>query len=257
MPRNPPSSESLSPAPLSRQRGGGERHRGGAWKVAYADFVTALMALFIVLWMMNSGAKVKQSVSGYFKDPKGYSRKVGAGAGSSGEGLLVDQKTARGVQEQIQSVLRKMPEFQRLRSNILFSVTGEGLRIDLLENEQGMFFVTGNPTPTAAGERLLEVLADELGRMPNLLVIEGHTDARPFRNSTPTSRYSNWELSADRANAARRILHTFGVRPEQVVETRGFAAQHLLDPKDPGSPRNRRVSVVVRFQNGEGTLVKE
>ncbi|MBZ5575392.1 MAG: OmpA family protein [Acidobacteriia bacterium] len=250
--RKLPSPEPPVPAAPPTRRGGPEKHRGGAWKVAYADFVTALMALFIVLWMMNSGAKVKQSVSGYFKDPKGYTRKLGAGAGSSGEGLPVDRKNVRGIQDQIETVLRKMPEFQRLRNNILFTVTGEGLRIDLLENEQGMFFVTGNPTPTPSGEHLLEVLAEELGKMPNMLVIEGHTDARPFRNSTPSSRYSNWELSADRANAARRILHTYGVRPEQVVETRGFAAQHLLDPKVPDNPRNRRVSVVVRFQNGEG-----
>ena len=246
---NQPSPEVELPAALPARRSTPEVHRGGAWKVAYADFVTALMALFIVLWMMNSGAKVKQSVQGYFHDPKGYTRRLGAGAGSSGEGLPVDKKNVRGVQEQIESALRKMPEFRSIRNNILFSVTGEGLRIDLLENEQGMFFVTGNQTPTSSGERLLEVLGDELGKMPNQLVIEGHTDARAFRNSTLTSRYTNWELSADRANAARRILHTSGVHPEQVVETRGFAAQHLLDPKDPNNPRNRRVSVVVKFPN--------
>jgi chemotaxis protein MotB len=199
--------------------------------------------------MMNSGSKVKQSVQGYFHDPKGYTRRLGTGAAGSGEGLRVDRQSVHGVQQQIEAVLRKMPEFRTLRNNILFSVTGEGLRIDLLENEQGLFFGTGNPTPTESGERLLQVLADELGKMPNQLVVEGHTDSRPFRNSTSSSRYSNWELSADRANAARRLLHSYGVRPEQVVETRGFADQRLLDPKDPGNPRNRRVSVVVRFPN--------
>ncbi len=251
---NPPPVEEEPPPPIRRRRGAEERHRGGAWKVAYADFVTALMALFIVLWMMNSGSKVKQSVQGYFRDPKGYTRKLGAGAGGSGEGLPVDRRNVRGVQEQIETVLRKMPEFRSVRNNILFSVTGEGLRIDLLENEQGLFFVTGNPTPTNAGEHLLEVLAQELGKMPNQLVIEGHTDARPFRNSTLASRYTNWELAADRANAARRILHTSGVRPEQVVETRGFAAQRLLDPNDPNDPRNRRVSVVVKFPRAGADL---
>ena len=88
-------------------------------------------------------------------------------------------------------------------------------------------------------------------QMPNSLVIEGHTDARPFRNATAASRYSNWELAADRANAARRLLHGDGVRPEQVVEMRGFADQHLLNPADPNDPRNRRISVVVKFQSGE------
>lgn len=243
--RVPPEAQP-APAPGAR-RASPEAHRGGAWKVAYADFVTALMALFIVLWMMNSGTKVKQSVQGYFRDPKGYARQLGAGAGNSGEGLPVHSKNVREVQEQIETALRKMPEFRSIRNNVLFSVTGEGLRIDLLENEQGMFFITGNPTPTPAGEHLLEVLAGELDKMPNQLVIEGHTDARPFRNSTLASRYTNWELASDRANAARRILHTSGVRPEQVVETRGFAAQRLLDPSDPNNPRNRRISVVVKF----------
>ncbi len=88
--------------------------------------------------------------------------------------------------------------------------------------------------------------------MPNQLVIEGHTDARPFRNATASSRYTNWELSADRANAARRILDTSGLHASQVVETRGFAAQHLLDSTDPNNPRNRRVSVVVKFPNSGG-----
>jgi chemotaxis protein MotB len=248
---NAPSPEPLDPAPLPARRGAPERHHGGAWKVAYADFVTALMALFIVLWMMNSGAKVKQSVSGYFRDPHAYMRRLGSGPAGSGEGLPVDRHNVRGIQNQIQAALRKMPEFHSIQNNVLFGVTGEGLRIDLVENEQGMFFVTGNQTPTRPGEHLLEVLAEELSKMPNELVIEGHTDARPFRNSTLTSRYTNWELAADRANTARRILHTFGVRPEQVVETRGFAAQHLLDPKDPNNPRNRRVSVVVKFASAE------
>jgi len=235
------------PIIVIKKKGGHAGHHGGAWKVAYADFVTALMALFIVLWMMNSGSKVKQSVQGYFRDPKGYTRRLGTGAAGSGEGLRVDRRNIHNIQDQIEAALRKMPEFRSIHNNILFSVTGEGLRIDLLENEQGLFFVTGNAAPTASGEHLLQVLAGELGRMPNSLVVEGHTDARPFRNSTPTSHYSNWELAADRANAARRLLNVYGVHPEQVVETRGFAAQRLLYPKEPDNPRNRRVSVVVRF----------
>lgn len=243
---NLPSPEALPPPQAPVRRGSPETHRGGAWKVAYADFVTALMALFIVLWMMNSSRRVKQSVSGYFHDPKGYARMIEKG-GSGPGGKEAPQVQAKSIQTQIEDALRKMPEFQKIRNNVLLSMTPEGLRIDLLENEQGMFFVTGNPTPTPSGEHLLEVLAQELGKMPNPLVIEGHTDSLAFRNTTPSSRYSNWELSADRANTARRILQTFGVRGEQVVETRGFAAQRLLDPRDPNNPRNRRVSVVVKF----------
>lgn len=144
-----------------------------------------------------------------------------------------------------------MPEFRKIRGNIAFSVSGEGLRIDLLETEQGMFFETGSPNPTGAGERLLAVLAGEIGKMPNGVVVEGHTDSLPFRGASPTVGYSNWELAVDRANAARRLLHAYGVRPEQAAEVRGFADRKLLYPGDPHDPRNRRVSLVVIF-GGDG-----
>jgi chemotaxis protein MotB len=224
-----------------------KRHAGGAWKVAYADFVTALLALFIVLWLMNSTRPVKQAVSGYFKDPRGYTRKLGAGPGSAGEGLLIHQRNVAQVQAQIEQALRRVPEFQKMRSNIQFSVTGEGLRIDLLENELGLFFVTGKAEPTMEGTHLLAALAQEMAKLPNRLVLEGHTDARPFRNASPLRGYGNWELSADRANVARRLLHQYGVRAEQVAEVRGFADQRLLIAKEPQDPRNRRISVVVIF----------
>jgi chemotaxis protein MotB len=229
------------------------KHRGGAWKVAYADFVTAMMALFIVLWMMNASHQVKQSVSGYFKDPRGYTRKLGAGPAGGGEGLLVHHRNVTDIQQQIEQALRQVPEFQKMQRNIQFSVTGEGLRIDLLENEQGMFFVTGGAEPTVAGAHLLASLAAEVGRMPNSLVIEGHTDARPFRNAGPASGYSNWELSVDRANAARRLLHQYGMRPQQVVEVRGFADERLMIPGQPEDPRNRRISLVVQFTPAEAS----
>ena len=143
--------------------------------------------------------------------------------------------------------MEAMPEFYDLREHVKFSVTGEGLRIDLLETEQGMFFVTGNASPTPQGQNLLRVLAREMAALPNRLAIEGHTDARPFRNASPAEGYSNWELASDRANAARRLLHMFGVRPEQVVEVRGFADQRPFVPEDRMDTRNRRVSIVVKF----------
>jgi len=221
-----------------------EARRSGAWKVAYADFVTALMALFIVLWMMNASGKVKQSVQGYFRDPRAYSRALNSGVADPpvNQPPSVDE-----IQRRIEEALRAMPDFQAIRKNIVFSITAEGLRIDLLENEQGMFFVTGSPAPTSAGERLLAVLGGQLSRMPNSLVIEGHTDAQPFRDGAPTSRYGNWELATDRANSARRLLHSAGVRADQVVEVRGYADRRLLNAANPKDPKNRRVSLVVRF----------
>ncbi|HLI84357.1 MAG TPA: flagellar motor protein MotB [Bryobacteraceae bacterium] len=240
----PPDEVALVSAPPPRLP---EKHRGGAWKVAYADFVTALMALFIVLWMMNATEAVKHSVEGYFRDPRGYTRTLGAGAASQGEGLRIDKASVSSVQRRIEDALRSLPNFQKISKNILMSVTGEGLRIDLMESEQGTFFISGSPTPTPAGTRLLSALAAELGRMPNQLVIEGHTDARPFR-SQPDGQWDNWDLSTTRANAARRLLEKSGIRAGQIVELRGFSDRRLLNTADPNDPRNRRISVVVRFQ---------
>jgi len=242
---NPNPSPSDPPAPPRRR--GRERRHGGAWKVAYADFVTALMALFIVLWIVNGSQKVRQAVAGYFSDPRGYTRKLGAGPANAGEGLRLPSHNAAELKRIIEQALRQMPDYQKLRDNVKLSVTGEGLRIDLLENAQGLFFVTGGPNPTSEGEHLLAVLAGEIGKLPNQVIIEGHSDALPFRNAAPTRGYSNWELSADRANAARRSLHANSVRPEQVVEIRGFADRRLLFPETPASPRNRRISLVVKF----------
>jgi chemotaxis protein MotB len=220
--------------------------------VAYADFVTALMALFMVMWIGNSSGKVKESVQGYFRDPMGFKRRIGTGVANSGESLALNVRTVRDLQSHIEAVLRQMPEFHKIQKNILFTVTGEGLRIDLLETERGMFFSSGSPAPTLAGEHLLKVLAEELVRMPNKIVIEGHTDAQPFRTATPASGYSNWELATDRANAARRLLFIDGLPADRMVEMRGFANQRLLNPGDPNDPRNRRISLVVKFgQDGQ------
>jgi chemotaxis protein MotB len=229
------------------------KHHGGAWKVAYADFVTAMMALFIVLWMMNASQSVKESVSGYFKDPRGYTKKQGGGPAGAGEGLLVHKNNVGEIQRQIEEALHQVPEFQKLSRNVHFSMTGEGLRIDLLENEQGLFFVTGSADPTSAGAHLLASLACELSKLPNNVVIEGHTDARPFRITAPRKSYGNWELSVDRANAARRLLHESGLRPNQVVEVRGFADERLMIPERPEDARNRRVSLVLRFGQDDVT----
>jgi chemotaxis protein MotB len=243
---NPPEAPSgLLSSPRTRQAF--PRSHGGAWKVAYADFVTAMMALFIVLWMMNSTQRVKASITGYFRDPRGYTQKRGAGPAGAGEGLPVDRRNVSDIQKQIEEALHRMPEFPDLRDHIDFSMTGEGLRIDLMETEQGLFFVTGSPNPTGEGEHLLQLLAAEIGKMPNNVVIEGHTDSRPYKDSADTGGYGNWELSTDRANAARRLLYAHGLRPQQVVEVRGFADQKLLAGSNPESARNRRISLVVKF----------
>ncbi len=226
-----------------------KRGRSGAWKVAYADFATALMALFIVLWMMNASTAVKKSVAGYFRDPRGFSSKNGSGPAGTGEGLRVNPQTAADLQNRIEQALRAMPDFGKIGQHVKLSVTGEGLRIDLMENDKGMFFVTGSAEPTPTGQGLLSVLATQIARMPNTIVVEGHTDALPYRNARPEKGYSNWELSTDRANAARRLLCAGGVPAERVVEVRGFASQKPIEANAPENSRNRRISIVVRLTN--------
>jgi chemotaxis protein MotB len=123
-------------------------------------------------------------------------------------------------------------------------ITSEGLRIELLETEKGMFFDSGNSRPSDQGQAILERLAEELGHLPNSILIEGHTDATPYGGKTD---YSNWELSADRSNAARRLMADHGLRPNQVTQVRGFADQRLRIPNDPTNPSNRRISVIVQY----------
>jgi len=240
--------DDIQPPPRIAMRHATPRRHGGAWTVAYADFVTALMALFIVLWMMNGSDRVKASIHGYFRDPRGYTRTLGAGPAGSGETLHLDRRTLSTLQKQLEQAIHQVPEFGAVGRNVLISVTGEGLRIELLESDQGTFFVTGNDGPTTAGKQILEMLGRELGRLPNHIVVEGHTDARPFRNAGPTAGYSNWELATDRANAARRLLNGSGLRAGQIEEVRGFADRKPINAIDPNDPWNRRVSVVVKLE---------
>lgn len=220
-------------------------HRGGAWKVAYADFVTALMALFIVLWLLNSSQKVRDSVSSYFRHPKGHPQLSGSAHAGSGEALAISERTVSQLQERLKSSLAATPEFRKIAGHVHFTVTGEGLRIELSEDAGGMFFETGSPEPTEAGNRLFSLLAEELGKLPNPVALEGHTDSSPFRGAGQDS-YGNWELSFDRANMARRRMTERGLRPEQIAEVRGYADRKPL-VEDAADSRNRRISVIVRY----------
>jgi chemotaxis protein MotB len=219
-------------------------HHGGAWKVAYADFVTAMMALFIVLWLMNSSDHVKKAVAGYFRDPDGRGAGQGSGQGGLGEGVSIGKVDMNQLKEKLESAVKQLPQLAGLRDQVQMTVTGEGLRVELLEREVGTFFETGNSQPTGPGQELLKMLASEMGRLPNRLLIEGHTDARPFGTN---KAYSNWELSTERANAARKLMQQDGLRPDQVAEVRGYADQRLRVPADPNHPSNRRISVIVKY----------
>jgi chemotaxis protein MotB len=219
-------------------------HHGGAWKVAYADFVTAMMALFIVLWLLNSSKQIRVAVGGYFKDPTGTSKKVGNGQTGSGENFIVTKENLEKIKDELEQTIRKENITEKLKNQIEMTITAEGLRIELMETEKGAFFPSGAPEPNAEAKEILTLLAAELGRLPNTLSIEGHTDAKPFATS---GNYSNWELSADRANAARRIMQQNGLGPKQVTQVRGYADQRLRKPQEPEDASNRRISVIVHY----------
>jgi chemotaxis protein MotB len=219
-------------------------HHGGAWKVAYADFVTAMMALFIVLWLLNSSKQIRVAVGGYFKDPTGKSKKVGNGENGTGENFVVTKENMDKIKDELSAAIHKVNITEKLKDQIEMTITAEGLRIELMETEKGAFFPLGTKDPNDQGRELLSLLAAELGKLPNSLSIEGHTDSKPFSTS---GNYTNWELSADRANAARRIMQQSGLGPNQVSQVRGYADQRLRKPQDPEDPANRRISVIVHY----------
>ena len=227
---------------VRKHSGDHDEAHGGAWKVAYADFVTAMMALFIVLWLLSASEKVQKAVGGYFLDPTGKGHQTGTTNSGAGETLTLNREDLPRLKEKLEQVLKQIPAFQHMQNQIRVSLTTEGLRVDLIETERGLFFETGNPKPSEAGIELLRVLAGELAKLPNKIAIEGHTDSRPFGRSD----YSNWELSADRANAARRVLADFGMGEDRISQVRGFADQRLMKKDDPTSPSNRRISIIVR-----------
>jgi len=235
---------SSKPIIVVKKNGGHGGHHGGAWKVAYADFVTAMMALFIVLWLMNTSEKVRQAVAGYFNDPRGTAKQTGSDQSGSSENLALTEDNIAGLKKKIEESIRKMNDLKALQNQIQITITPEGLRIELLETKDGTFFDTGSAALNQHGRELLEMLAGQLGGIPNRISIEGHTDAQPYASK---DGYGNWELSADRANAARRVMQNSGLRKDQVSQVRGYADQKLRVPDNPTDPSNRRISLIVQY----------
>ena len=148
------------------------------------------------------------------------------------------------LKDQIEKAMKGAPQLVKLKDQVQMTVTGEGLRIELLESEKGTFFELGRPDPSPSGKEVLVMLAKELGGLPNSIMIEGHTDSRPIMGR---AAYSNWELSSDRANAARRLMLESGLRADQVKQIRGYADQRLRVPEEPEDASNRRISVIVQY----------
>jgi chemotaxis protein MotB len=231
------------PIIIKKKKGGHGGHHGGAWKVAYADFVTAMMALFIVLWLMSSTSKHTQDeIAGYFRDPKGLTVNKAAVSQPVEEPKKKDDMAA--LKKDLLHAIDDINDLNKVRKQIEITITDEGLRIELIEDANGTFFETGKTQPTPALVEILKVLADKLKSVPNHISIEGHTDAQPYVN---TAVYGNWELSSDRANVARREMQHDGIREDQVSQVRGFAAQRLHIPAKPFDAANRRISLVVQY----------
>jgi chemotaxis protein MotB len=231
-------------------------HHGGAWKVAYADFVTAMMSLFIVLWLLNSSKPIQDAVGGYFRDPNGTAAKKGSTLAGVTEKFILAKDDMPKLKDQLEQKIRQMNDFEKLKSHVEMTVTSEGLRIELTESASGTFFESGSPKLNADGRELLVTLAGELGKLPNTLFIEGQTDSKPYG---AFGNHSNWELSTDRANAARHLMQSSGIRSNQVTQVRGFSDQHLRKLGNPLDPSNRRISLIVQYLGtnaGEGIATK-
>ncbi|MGA7244137.1 MAG: flagellar motor protein MotB [Terracidiphilus sp.] len=236
------------PIIVIKRKGGHGGHHGGAWKVAYADFVTAMMSLFIVLWLMGSSEKVKKAVAGYFNDPKGTGTMMGTTMTATGEAVkLAGADDMQKLKEKIEQQIMAKKDLEKLSKQIEITISPEGLRIELIEDKNGTFYQSGSARLSDSGQELLSLLAAELKTLPNSLLIEGHTDASQYSDDT---NYSNWELSADRANSARRLMQQDGVRGDQVTQVRGYADQLLRVKANPFDPSNRRISILVKNLDG-------
>jgi chemotaxis protein MotB len=203
-----------------------------------------MMALFIVLWLMNTSKQIQEAVGGYFKDPSGSSKLVGTNRSGSGAFVALKKEDMRKLKDELLQSIHHLDPTDKLHKQIEITITPEGLRIELMESEKGTFFELGSAKPTPALVELLKMLAAELGKMPNTISIEGHTDSKPY---SATHGYDNWDLSTDRANEARRLMQTSGLKPGQLSQVRGFADQRLRVPDKPEDPSNRRISLIVQY----------
>jgi chemotaxis protein MotB len=246
--------EGNRPIIIVKKKKGHGGHHGGAWKVAYADFVTAMMAFFLVMWLVAQSSKVKESVASYFKDPDAFAKNAGILPGGLGlnegagpkpkmvqEGDLETallEKTA----SKLKDSLEQTKVFAAIKNQVEISVTKDGLEIQLLEKANQVLFDVGSTVPKEFTRQLLAEIGREVGQLPNKVVISGHTDRRPYHDE---SIYSNWELSCERANSARRVMAENGLRGQQIARVAGFADTMLRTPDDPFAATNRRISILV------------
>ncbi|MEH0166169.1 flagellar motor protein MotB [Paucibacter sp. JuS9] len=281
----------LQPIIIKRVKKGGHAAHGGAWKIAYADFVTAMMAFFLLMWLLGSTTEGdKKGIADYFQSPLKVAMAGGSGSGDAShvikgggkdltrqsgqvkEGDVESKRSSfnlRALKEEqrraertrlqelkskVEEVLKDNPRFSALGGQIRLDMTKEGLRIQIVDENNRPMFDSGSAVVKPYMRELLRELGNVLTEVPNRLTIEGHTDATPF--PAGDKGYSNWELSADRANASRREMVAGGLSEERMLRVQGLASSKLLDTKDPKGPANRRISIIVMNRDAEDAVLK-
>ncbi|QIL45094.1 flagellar motor protein MotB [Acidovorax sp. HDW3] len=279
----------LQPIIIKRVKKSGHAAHGGAWKIAYADFVTAMMAFFLLMWLLGSTAKGDlQGIAAYFASPLKVSMQGGDGAGSSSsiipgggtdlskvhgqvrrsdstentarrmdinsraERARQDAQRIKALQAKIDAMISGNPKLNEYRSQIRMDVTPDGLQIQIVDEQNRPMFDSGSPLVKPYMRDILREIGSALGGVENHISLAGHTDATPYGNGD--KGYSNWELSADRANASRRELVAAGMPDDKLVRVVGLAASDPLDAKDPRAAINRRITVTVLTREAEERL---
>jgi len=288
----PGDAKKLQPIIIKRIKKGGHAVHGGAWKIAYADFVTAMMAFFLLMWLLGSTTEGdKKGIADYFGSPlkvallsggsgsgdsshviKGGGQDLTRSTGQVKRGEIEAQRATVNIHQlkaeqiraeiaRLENIKRKIeqkiaanPKLEGLGKQLLLEMTSDGLRIQIVDAEGRPMFASGSPVVQPLMREVLRELGSLLGDVPNRLTLEGHTDAMPFGNNQRS--YSNWELSSDRANASRRELVIGGLPEDQVLRVQGLAASNPFDRRDPASPANRRISIVVMTREAEDALFR-
>ncbi|HVK93398.1 MAG TPA: flagellar motor protein MotB [Noviherbaspirillum sp.] len=290
--------EELRPIIVRKVKKSGGAHHGGAWKIAYADFVTAMMAFFLLMWLLGSTARGDlQGIAEYFKTPLKVAMQGGSGSGDSSsviqgggrdlirqEGQLkkgddaptpkrtytltemnvrsiqaelerAEMARLRALKARIEAAIEARPALNIFKKQLLLDITTEGLRIQIVdEQNRPMFALAKAELQPYAKEILLEI-GHALNDMPNRISLSGHTDATPYASGE--KGYSNWELSADRANASRRVLVSGGMDESKVLRVVGLSSAVLFDKQDPMNPINRRISIIVMNKKAEESASRE
>ena len=284
-------SKKLQPIIIKRVKKGGHSAHGGAWKIAYADFVTAMMAFFLLMWLLGSTTDGdKKGIADFFNAPLKISLMGGSGSGDSSsvvrgggtdlsrsngqvrdgdipvkkkllnmKSLEAEHKRAElakleDLKKKVEDVLEASPKLAAMKSQIRLDMTRDGLRIQIVDEQARPMFDSGSAVVKPYMRELLREIGHVLSEVPNRITLEGHTDAQPF--SGGDRGYGNWELSSDRANASRRELVSGGLPEDHMLIVQGLASSNLFVPADPQSPMNRRISIIVMNREAEDRLLK-